>query len=200
MYELNFHTKISSAWFTGLSIVFSSFSGFWSIWADEIKFHTKGFGRKSTKFFAYENFFLYSSLLLHCLFFFDFWLGLSQWKSSLEFKWLKVIKTKKSASVTSNLLPAIIFQQTLSKVITCVIKCQHGFAFHIRIGDTHLSLPSLTLFCARSFLTKFAVLISTNDSQQSGKPGTLYVMHACKYDSWPLWKQASKSSTQVAIA
>ena len=60
MYEINFHTKISSAWFTGLSIVFSSFSGFWSIWEYEIKFHTKGFGQKSTKFFAYENFFLYS--------------------------------------------------------------------------------------------------------------------------------------------
>ena len=28
MYETNFHTKISSAWFTGLSIVFSSFPGF----------------------------------------------------------------------------------------------------------------------------------------------------------------------------
>ena len=28
MYEINFHTKISSAWFTGLSIVFSSFSSF----------------------------------------------------------------------------------------------------------------------------------------------------------------------------
>ena len=61
MYEINFHTKISSAWFTGLSIVFSSFSGFWSVWEYEIKFHTKGFGRKSTKNFAYENFFLYSS-------------------------------------------------------------------------------------------------------------------------------------------
>ena len=28
MYEINFHTKISSAWFTGLSIVFSSFPVF----------------------------------------------------------------------------------------------------------------------------------------------------------------------------
>ena len=62
MYEINFHTKISSAWFTGLLIVFSSFSGLGSILEYEIKFHTKGFGRKSTKFFAYENFFLYSNL------------------------------------------------------------------------------------------------------------------------------------------
>ena len=61
MYEINFHTKISDAWFTGLSIVFSSFSGFRSIWEYEIKFKAKGLGRKSTNFFAYENFFLYST-------------------------------------------------------------------------------------------------------------------------------------------
>ena len=66
MYEINFHTKISSAWFAGLSIVFLVFSVFWSIWEYEIKFHTKGFGRESTKFFAYENFFFYSMrLFLH---------------------------------------------------------------------------------------------------------------------------------------
>ena len=56
MYEINFHTKISSAWFAGHSIVFSSFSVFWSTWEYEIKFYTKGFGRKSTKFFRLRKF------------------------------------------------------------------------------------------------------------------------------------------------
>ena len=61
MYEISFHTKFSSTWFAGLSIVSASFYVFWSTWEYEIKFHTKGFGRKSTKSFAYENFLLYST-------------------------------------------------------------------------------------------------------------------------------------------
>ena len=61
MYEISFHTKFSSTWFAGHSIVSCSFYLFLSIWEYENKFHTKGLGWKSTKFFAYENFFLYST-------------------------------------------------------------------------------------------------------------------------------------------
>ena len=59
--QINFHTKFSSTWFPALSIVSSSFHFLSSIWEYEIKFHTKGFLAKSTKFFAYENFFFYST-------------------------------------------------------------------------------------------------------------------------------------------
>ena len=41
-----------------LFLLFSSFREY------EIKFHTKGFGRKSTKIFDYENFFFYSSKII----------------------------------------------------------------------------------------------------------------------------------------
>ena len=61
MYEINFHTKFSSTWFPALSIVSSRFHFLSSIWECEIKFHTKGFRAKSTKFFVYENFFSYSN-------------------------------------------------------------------------------------------------------------------------------------------
>ena len=67
MYEINIHVKFSSAWFAGLSIVSSTFSFLWSISECEIKFHTKRFGRKSTKIFAYENFFFHSSTLIPLL-------------------------------------------------------------------------------------------------------------------------------------
>ena len=41
------------------------FPWFWSISEYEIKFHTKRFGRKRTKFFAYENFFFYSTQIVY---------------------------------------------------------------------------------------------------------------------------------------
>ena len=53
MYENNFHTKFSSTWFADLSIVLSSFYFFWSISQNEMKFRTKGFGRKSTEFYSF---------------------------------------------------------------------------------------------------------------------------------------------------
>ena len=46
MYEINFYTKFSPSWFADVSQTSSGFYVFWY----EIKFHTKGFGRKSTEF------------------------------------------------------------------------------------------------------------------------------------------------------
>ena len=57
-YEINFDTNFSSTWFAGLSIVSSCFHSLWSFREYEIKFHTKGYERKSTKFFAYAKFLL----------------------------------------------------------------------------------------------------------------------------------------------
>ena len=57
---INFHTKFSSTWLADLSIISSCVYFLWSFREYKIKFHTKGFGRTSTKFFAYENFFFYS--------------------------------------------------------------------------------------------------------------------------------------------
>ena len=61
-HEINIHTKFSSTWFAGLSIVSSCFYSFWSFREYEIKFHTTGFEGKSMNFFAYENFFFYSTM------------------------------------------------------------------------------------------------------------------------------------------
>ena len=66
-YEINFRTKFSSNWFTGLSIVTSCFYFFWSLWGYDIKFHTKDFEQRSTKYFAYENFF-FSVITKSCMY------------------------------------------------------------------------------------------------------------------------------------
>ena len=59
-YEIYFHIKFSSTWFADLSMVSSCFYFFQSFREYEIIFYTKDFGRKSKKFFAYKNFFIYS--------------------------------------------------------------------------------------------------------------------------------------------
>ena len=50
MYKISFQTKLSSTWLAGILIVPPSFCFFWSTWEYKIKFHTKDFGQKGTKF------------------------------------------------------------------------------------------------------------------------------------------------------
>ena len=59
-YQINFHAKFSSNRPVGHSNVSSSLHCFSPFRKNEIKFQTKGFARKSTKFFANENFSFYS--------------------------------------------------------------------------------------------------------------------------------------------
>ena len=109
-----------------------------------------------------------NSLLLHCLIFsiFDWALASRNHHLSSSCQRLKK-KRKKSASVTSTFLPAIVFQKTLLKVITCVLKCQHGFAFHIHRRYSWLNaefsqVQKVLIYHCRPWLTSVHVLFSQN--------------------------------------